>query len=316
MTAKIYDFGKEKSDRLLPVPFRDVTLYVADKSDEPYVPMKPIVEGMGLDWSSQHKKLVDPSGRWVSRMVFIAIRGTDGKPRDTLCFPLRKLSGWLMSVDHRRVKPEIRDNILAYQGECDDILWEAWKSRGGLLDRETAEFLSIPQFEGHEEGSLVPLASQLRAALRVARCFGFYGIHARAAANQFIKERHHIDLGAMFGIDFDQACPEDYRQEQVERMFIGARNPVVNQFWEAYRKLEIESPKSVNHSKKPDIIAINMNQFVEVARDKGLEIPTLLELKQNLKESTDPRFVDRRTVSSIITGGKVNCWVFRSFNPD
>ena len=36
---------------LLPVFFRGATLYVADVNDKPYEPMRPIVEGMGLDWA-------------------------------------------------------------------------------------------------------------------------------------------------------------------------------------------------------------------------------------------------------------------------
>lgn len=39
--------------RLMPVPFRGATLFVVDHSGEPYVPMKPIAEGMGLSWASQ-----------------------------------------------------------------------------------------------------------------------------------------------------------------------------------------------------------------------------------------------------------------------
>ncbi|EJF7956406.1 phage antirepressor Ant, partial [Escherichia coli] len=39
------------------VPFHGAELYVVNHNGEPYTPMKPIVEGMGLDWKSQHKKI-------------------------------------------------------------------------------------------------------------------------------------------------------------------------------------------------------------------------------------------------------------------
>ncbi|MCD4641085.1 phage antirepressor N-terminal domain-containing protein [Proteus mirabilis] len=39
------------------VPFYDNELYVVEHNNEPYVPMKPIIEGMGLNWASQFTKL-------------------------------------------------------------------------------------------------------------------------------------------------------------------------------------------------------------------------------------------------------------------
>lgn len=47
------------------VPFHGAELYVVNHNGEPYTPMKPIVEGMGLDWKSQHKKIST-----ISRMVW------------------------------------------------------------------------------------------------------------------------------------------------------------------------------------------------------------------------------------------------------
>lgn len=39
------------------VPFYGDSLYVVNHNGEPYVPMKPIVEGMGLNWKTQFRKL-------------------------------------------------------------------------------------------------------------------------------------------------------------------------------------------------------------------------------------------------------------------
>ena len=53
------------------VPFHGAELYVVNHNGEPYTPMKPIVEGMGLDWKSQHKKI---SQRFSNGMVEIFCR--------------------------------------------------------------------------------------------------------------------------------------------------------------------------------------------------------------------------------------------------
>lgn len=37
---------------MMTVPFHGDSLYVVNHNGEPYVPMKPVVEGMGLDWKA------------------------------------------------------------------------------------------------------------------------------------------------------------------------------------------------------------------------------------------------------------------------
>ncbi|MGL4349397.1 MAG: phage antirepressor N-terminal domain-containing protein, partial [Plesiomonas shigelloides] len=35
------------------VPFQGANLYLVEQDGQPYVPMKPVVEGMGLAWQGQ-----------------------------------------------------------------------------------------------------------------------------------------------------------------------------------------------------------------------------------------------------------------------
>ena len=111
---------------LVSVPFHGNTLFLVEQNNEPYTPMKPIVEGMGLDWASQFTKLKSDPKRWGSIVITTIQVPGDTQGRETLCIPLRKLPGWLMTIQPSRVKPEIREKILCYQNECDDVLWEYW----------------------------------------------------------------------------------------------------------------------------------------------------------------------------------------------
>ena len=106
------------------VSFRSTELMLLDRGGDPYVPMKPVVEGIGLNWKSQHAKL--SSSRFASTMVEITIVAADGKTRGMSCLPLRKLPGWLMTLYPNKVRPEIRAQVVAYQDECDDVLWVHW----------------------------------------------------------------------------------------------------------------------------------------------------------------------------------------------
>lgn len=105
------------------VPFHGNNLYVVNYNGQPYVPMKPIVDGMGMDWASQFTKLKQKFKSTIAEITMVA---EDGKERNMICLALRKLAGWLHTISPNKVKPEIRDKVIQYQEECDDVLYEYW----------------------------------------------------------------------------------------------------------------------------------------------------------------------------------------------
>ncbi|RSB29915.1 phage antirepressor N-terminal domain-containing protein [Enterobacter cloacae] len=104
------------------VPFHGTDLYVVSHNGEPYVPMKPIVEGMGLAWQTQHRKLSERFKKGITEMVIPSVGGA----QSMICLALRKLAAWLNTISPNKVKPEIRDRVIQYQEECDDVLYEYW----------------------------------------------------------------------------------------------------------------------------------------------------------------------------------------------
>ena len=104
------------------VPFHGDNLYVVNYNGQPYVPMKPIIGGMGMDWASQFTKL---KKRFAKGIAEITIPSKGGE-QSMLCLALRKLAGWLHTISPNKVKPEIRDKVIRYQEECDDVLYEYW----------------------------------------------------------------------------------------------------------------------------------------------------------------------------------------------
>ncbi|WP_256544518.1 phage antirepressor N-terminal domain-containing protein [Pseudomonas sp. HMSC08G10] len=123
------------------IPFRSAKLLLVERDGEPFVPMKPVVDGMGLDWKSQYAKL--QSGRFNSTMVMITMVAQDGKMREMACLPLRKLAGWLMSIHASKVRPELRDGVIAYQNECDDALWSYWNNGHAVNHRGPGQVMTV-----------------------------------------------------------------------------------------------------------------------------------------------------------------------------
>lgn len=103
------------------IPFHDKPLVLIDHHEQPFVAMRPIVDGMGMDWKSQQRKL---NKRFTSTVVILTTVADDGRKRAMLCLPLKQLPAWLNTIHPEKVAPHIRDSIRRYQAECDEVLWQ------------------------------------------------------------------------------------------------------------------------------------------------------------------------------------------------
>jgi hypothetical protein len=107
--------------KLSTVRFRNQDLLCLEEGDEIWVAMRPVVEGMGLDWKTQYRKLTAASERFCVVIMTTQVPGDD-QSRDHIFIPLGRLFGWLMTIYPSKVAPEIRPEVIAYQQECDRVL--------------------------------------------------------------------------------------------------------------------------------------------------------------------------------------------------
>lgn len=116
------------------IPFHDHSiLLIEDDQGDPWIPMKPIVERLGLDWRSQRRKLMEAENAW--RWGFITLP-SGGGPQETLCLAVSHLHAWLFSIAPSRVRPDLRPAVIRYRNECADVLWRYWSGqRQALADR-------------------------------------------------------------------------------------------------------------------------------------------------------------------------------------
>ncbi len=122
------------ADRTINVPFHGTNLFLVSINNEPYVPMKPVVEGMGMVWAAQFVKLKQRFAKGISE---IEIPSAGGKQLMT-CLAFRKFAAWLSSIQPNKVRPEIRDKVIQYQEECDDVLYEYW-TKGHVVNPRKAK---------------------------------------------------------------------------------------------------------------------------------------------------------------------------------
>ncbi len=195
---------------LLPVVFQGDTLYLVEIEGEPFTPARPICEAIGVSWSGQYSKLTSAAHRWRCAGICIP---TLGGEQQTLCIPVRKLSGWLANISAAKVKPEIRAKLIAYQDECDNALWRYW----------TEGHASRPATPLHGNLSLLPPLARPRGAnLAKIESYGWDGDRVAAARLQL-----ETASGILAGVEFarDDAMRLDlltaaHSQCQIATLFI------------------------------------------------------------------------------------------------
>ena len=106
------------------VPFNGQQILTAVAAGVTYVAMRQIVENIGIDWTGQSVKLRKMKDKFNCRDISKV--AADGKLRKLLCIPLKKLNGWLFSINPEKVRADIRDKLIQYQEECFTVLHDYW----------------------------------------------------------------------------------------------------------------------------------------------------------------------------------------------
>lgn len=117
------------------IPFHGTNVQSVEIDGTPQVVFKPVVESIGLAYSSQTQKLKKKS--WAV-MSLINTTGADGKNYQMTVIDLRTLTMWLATIDENRVSDEARPLVVAYQSEIADVI-EAYWTKGGAINPRADE---------------------------------------------------------------------------------------------------------------------------------------------------------------------------------
>lgn len=118
------------------LPFHGQHLVTAMAAGIAYVAMKPIVENLGMSWGTQQQKLMKQLEKF--NCIHMNMVAADGKLRKLLCLPLKKLNGWLFSINPEKVRADIRDKLIQYQEECFTVLHDYWTKGQSVNPRKTS----------------------------------------------------------------------------------------------------------------------------------------------------------------------------------
>lgn len=92
----------------------------------PYVAMKPIAEGMGLDWDKQLQRIKDHPVLGDQLSPIRGVVAEDGRRREMMCLPEETLPFWMALVNANKVRVDLRPRIITFQREAARVLHGAF----------------------------------------------------------------------------------------------------------------------------------------------------------------------------------------------
>lgn len=131
------------------------SLAVFREDEQDWVPLKPVCEGLGLNWAGERSRLKHDS-KFTCR--FMRLDGSGGRTREFLCLPVYQLVGWLVSINADRVRESGREMVKQFQQESLEALFGYWRGGQGEakgMDRVVEE-KSRTREPHHDPGEAPP----------------------------------------------------------------------------------------------------------------------------------------------------------------
>ncbi|MEM7118987.1 MAG: phage antirepressor N-terminal domain-containing protein, partial [Chloroflexota bacterium] len=128
-----------------------VLIEQADGNRVVYVPIRPICDLLGVARRAQQRRIQEDD---VLSSVVVNVPVMSGivtdpdlpsssrpKTSHMMALPLDYLNGWLFGINAKRVKSEVRDQLIRYQKDCYRVLSEAFQSGTLSFDSRYSDLL-------------------------------------------------------------------------------------------------------------------------------------------------------------------------------
>ena len=126
------------TSQIVRIPFHGNEVHATDVDGKPFVFLRPLVESIGMDYSTQIAKLRSRS--WVNRRDIPTV-AADGKTRVMVAVDVPTLLMWLATVNEAKVSDAVRPLLVAYQRESADAINGYWTQGGAINPRATEDQL-------------------------------------------------------------------------------------------------------------------------------------------------------------------------------
>lgn len=230
----------------------------------PHIVLKPAVEALGLDYSTQLAKLKTRS--WASVGQSPMQMPGDDQVRSVTVVPVRTFLMLLATVNENRVKAAVRPTLVAFQNETADAI-EAYWTRGGAIN-PAATLDQVDQLRTQLDGvERARLAQERLSAMGVAKQYGLVN-------SSYVEAMARTELARMNGeepdtdpADITITCDEFLTDQGVSGSDLGsARTRLGKTVAALYRARYGKEPQTI---KRP-INGVHRNVKVYTRRDIDL----------------------------------------------
>ena len=230
----------------------EIRVYVLD--GEPYIPLRPICDFLGVSWSGQTERLKrDAVLSEAVRYVRVTRTNTKGGRPELLCLPLEYLNGWLFGISASRVREELRERLIRYQRDCYRVLAQAFQgpsvSPSGSLAHIRDMALAIANMAEQQmllESRVTVTEQRIDRAAQVVGDMGrrLSTLEGRLSPGSYITDEQAAEISqkvkALAGLLQEQAPGKNYYQSI---------------FGELYRRYSVSSYKLIRESQYTEVIA-------------------------------------------------------------
>lgn len=123
-------------NKSLYIPFEGARLIATEYDGQVYVAMRPIVEALQMSWPTQRNKLQKNVKKYGCILMNTP---TSSEMQEMLYIPLKKLNGWLFSINAAKVRADLRETVERYQEECFLVLYDYWNRGEAVRAKVQAE---------------------------------------------------------------------------------------------------------------------------------------------------------------------------------
>lgn len=106
-----------------------------------YVAMKPIISGMGIDWTRQSAKIREDQRYGHMYIPYQTAGGT----QEMLSLATDHLPAFLYSINPNKVRKDLRDNIIAFQNETFAAINAYWREKSS--NDESVDYRTINAYK-------------------------------------------------------------------------------------------------------------------------------------------------------------------------
>lgn len=256
------------------VPFHGHEILTVSIGEEIIVPLKPIVDAIGLAWNAQFERV--KRHPVLSKGIRVTRIPSAGGMQEMVGLALNMLPGFLATIQSERIKePVVRERVILFQAEAFEVLFAHFfgNKRPGSIG------------PGASTGDLLKLVDRLKTEWQPEIKAMLHAVLAQTC------ERLNVPLPSI----------EAFGQPSLPDLEIGGV------FFGGLMSLR-EAGVMFDHHRQDDVLAVSLPEIGKLFEKQGIECPRNHKLWRALR--AHPAFVDVGVVNSR-DGRSRHCWMFK-----